>query len=70
MGCVSIIAGFTINQSVTYNDSWAFVRGTVIDIETEKPTFTVEFSPVYNGFWDAEHILQLLKFIVAKHLEE
>ncbi len=54
----------------TVNDSWAFVRGTVSDIETEKPTFTIEFSPVYNGFWDAEHIVQLLKYIVSKHLEE
>jgi hypothetical protein len=54
----------------TVNDSWAFVRGAVSDIETEKPTFTIEFSPVYNGLWDAEHIVQLLKFIVAKHLEE
>lgn len=54
----------------TVNDSWAFVRGTVSDIETEKPTFTIEFSPVYNGIWDAEHIVQLLKFIVKKHLEE
>ena len=54
----------------TVNDSWAFVRGAVSDIETEKPTLTIEFSPVYNGVWDAEHIVQLLKFIVAKHLEE
>ena len=52
----------------TVNDSWVFVRGGISDIETEKPTFTTEFSPVYNGFWDAEHIVQLLKFIVAKHL--
>ena len=54
----------------TVNDSWAFVRGVVSDIETDKPTFTLEFSPVYNGIWDAEQIVQLLKFIVAKHLEE
>ena len=54
----------------TVNDSWAFIRGVVSDIETDKPTFTLEFSPVYNGIWDAEQIVQLLKFIVAKHLEE
>ncbi len=54
----------------TVNDSWTFVRGVVSDIETDKPTFTIEFSPVYNGIWDAEQIVQLLKFIVAKHLEE
>lgn len=54
----------------TVNDSWAFVSGVVSDIETEKPTFMLEFSPVYNGIWDAEQIVQLLKFIVAKHLKE
>lgn len=54
----------------TVNDSWVFVHGNVCDIETEKPTFTIEFSPVYNGFWDAEFIVQTLKYIVAKHLEE
>ncbi|RKU15575.1 hypothetical protein C6501_06675 [Candidatus Poribacteria bacterium] len=54
----------------TVNDSWAFVRGAVSDIETEKPVFTIEFSPDYNGIWDGEQIVQLLKFIVAKHLEE
>ena len=54
----------------TVNDSWAFVRGVVSDIETDKPTLTLEFSPDYNGILDAEHIVQLLKFIVAKHLEE
>ena len=25
---------------------------------------------VFSQLWDAEHIVQLLKFIVAKHLEE
>ncbi len=54
----------------TVNDSWAFVRGVVSEIETDKPTFTLEFSPDYNGILDAEQIVQLLKFIVAKHLEE
>ncbi len=51
----------------TVNDSWAFVRGVVSDIDVEKPTFTVEFSPDYNGILDAEYIVRLLKFIVAKH---
>ena len=54
----------------TVNDSWVFIRGVVSDIETDKPTFTIEFSPDYNGIWDAEQIVQLLKYIVAKHLEE
>jgi len=53
----------------TVNDSWAFVRGVVSNIETEKPTFTIEFSPDYHGISDAEHIVQLLKFIVAKQLK-
>ena len=53
----------------TVNDSWAFVRGVVSDIETDKPTFTLEFSPDYSGILDAEQIVQLLKFIVAKHLK-
>ena len=54
----------------TVNDSWVFVRGVVSDIETDKPRLTLEFSPDYNGILDAEQIIQLLKFIVAKHLEE
>ena len=54
----------------TVNDSWVFIRGVVSDTETEKPTFTIEFSPDYNGILDAVQITQLLKYIVAKHLEE
>ena len=52
----------------TVNDTWAFVRGVISDIDTEKPTFTLEFSPDYNGISDAESIVQLLKFIVAKQI--
>ncbi len=52
----------------TVTDTWAFVRGIISDIDTEKPTFTLEFSPDYNGISDAEHIVQLLKFIVAKQI--
>ena len=52
----------------TLNDDWAFVRGVVTDIDTEKPTFTVEFAPDYHGISDAEHIVQLLKFIVANQI--
>ena len=50
----------------TVNDSWAFVRGVVSNIDTEKPTFTVEFSPEYDGVLEAEYIVRLLKFIAAK----
>ncbi len=52
----------------TVNESWAFVRGVVSDMEIDKPTFNIEFAPVYNGVSDAERIVQLLKFIVAKQL--
>lgn len=52
----------------TVNDTWAFVRGVVSNIESEKPTFDIEFAPVYNGILQAERIVQILKFIVAKQL--
>ena len=53
----------------TVSESWTFVHGTVDGIETEKPTFTVEFSRVYNGIFEAECIVQILKAIVTKQLE-
>ena len=52
----------------TVADSWAFVRGVVGEIDTEKPTFAVEKSRTYDGVSDAERIVQILKTIVAKHL--
>ena len=52
----------------TVAESWTFVHGTVDGIETEKPTFIVEFSRVYNELFEAECILQVLKAIVAKQL--
>ena len=52
----------------TVNETWAFVRGIVGDMESEKPTFAVEFGPAYSCIWEAEEIVQLLKFIVAKQL--
>ena len=51
----------------TVNDSWAFVRGVVSKIESEKPTLDIEFAPVYNGILQAERIVQILKSIVAKY---
>ena len=48
--------------------SWAFVRGVVGEIDTEKPTFAVEKSRTYDSVSDAERIVQILKAIVAKHL--
>ncbi len=52
----------------TVSENWTFVRGIVGGIETEKPTFAVEFSRVYNGLFEAECIVQILKAIVAKQL--
>ena len=52
----------------TVADSWAFVRGVVGEIDSEKPTFAVEKSRTYDGVSDAERIVQILKAIVAKHL--
>ena len=51
----------------TVADSWTFVYGTVTDIDTEKPGFTVELSKTYNGVLEAERIVQILKSIVADH---
>ena len=52
----------------TVSESWTFVHGTVAGIETEKPTLTVDFSRVYDGVFEAECIVQILKAIVAKQL--
>jgi len=52
----------------TVSENWTFVRGIVGGIEAEKPTFTVEFSRVYNGLFEAECIVQILKAIVARQL--
>ena len=52
----------------TITDDWTFVRGVVQEIETEKPTIHIEFSPRYNGVFEAERIVQILKSIVAKYV--
>ena len=51
----------------TVADSWTFVYGVVQNIETEKPRLTVELSKIYNGLWEGERIVQILKSIVAEH---
>ena len=33
----------------TVVDNWAFVRGVVSEIESEKPILHIEFAPVYDG---------------------
>ena len=50
-------------------DNWTFVRGVVGDIESEKPTLNIEFGPVYNGVLEAKRIVQILKSIVAQHID-
>ena len=57
----------TIFGCYTITDDWTFVRGLVQEIETERPTLHIEFSPRYNGILEAERIVQILKSIVAKH---
>ena len=52
----------------TITDDWTFVRGSVSEIDGERPVLHVEFSPRYSGVLEAERIVQLLKFIVAKRL--
>lgn len=50
----------------TIADGWTFIQGIIGGIETEKPTFTVQLSKRYNGIFEAERIVQLLKTLVAK----
>lgn len=63
----------TLEQEIfgcyTVVDNWAFLRGVVGDIESEKPTLNIEFGPVCNGVLEAERIVQILKSIVAKHID-
>ena len=58
----------TIFGCYTITDDWTFVRGVVQEIETEKPTLNIEFSPRYNGVFEAERIVQILKFITTKQV--
>ena len=59
----------TIFGCYTITDDWTFVRGVVQEIEAEKPTLHIEFSPRYNGVLEAERIVQILKSIVVKHID-
>ncbi len=52
----------------TIADNWTFVQGVVSDIASENPAFAVRLSKRYNGIFEAERIVQILKAIVAKHL--
>ena len=53
----------------TVSDSWTFARGIVEELEAEQPMMTVELSREYVEKIEAETILQILKFIVAKRRE-
>jgi hypothetical protein len=53
----------------TIADSWTFLRAEVTDIETDLPTLRVEYSREYTEKTEAETILKILKFIVAKYLQ-
>lgn len=52
----------------TIADNWTFVRGGVSGIVSEKPVLAVQLSRRYNGIFEAERIVQILKTIVAKQL--
>ena len=54
----------------TISDSWTFVHGTVEELEADKPVFTAELSAEYGERFEAETILQILKFIAAKYINE
>ena len=53
----------------TVSDSWTFARSIVEEMEAEQPMMTVELSREYVEKIEAETILQILKFIVAKRRE-
>ena len=52
----------------TIADNWTFVRGGVSGIVSEKPALAVQLSRRYNGIFEAERIVQILKTLVAKQL--
>ena len=56
----------TIFGCYTITDHWTFVRGVVGEIESEKPTLHIEFSPRYSGVLEAERIVQVLKSIISE----
>jgi hypothetical protein len=52
----------------TIGDNWTFMRGVVSDFEADYPMMVLEFSPEYFQRLEAETILKILKFIVAKEV--
>ena len=53
----------------TICDTWTFAHGSVQAFEADQPVMTIEFSREYVEKIEAETILQILKFIVAKHAD-
>ncbi len=54
----------------TIADSWTFVRAEVENLEANLPTLRVEYSREYAEKTEAETILKILKFVVAKYLNQ
>ncbi|NEO86630.1 MAG: hypothetical protein F6J87_20585 [Spirulina sp. SIO3F2] len=52
----------------TIGDTWKFLRAQVSDIETERPSLTIEFSREYVEKLEAELIFKLLKKIVSQYI--
>ncbi len=53
----------------TIADDWTFVMGKVSDMDSEKPNMSVKLSRAYAERLEAETILRILKFIVAKRFQ-
>jgi len=50
----------------TIADTWTFVRGTVSDMESDRPCLIAEHSREYSEKSEADEILRILKSMVAK----
>lgn len=53
----------------TVADVWTFVRGQVLDIESNHPSLYLESSQEYSGKLETETVVKILQQIVAKRLE-
>jgi len=54
----------------TIADVWTFVRGTVSEMESERPCLIAEHSREYSEKSEADEILRILKSIVAKYYKD
>jgi len=53
----------------TVADVWTFVRGQVLDIESNHPSLYLESSQEYSGKLEAETVVKILQQIVAERLK-